>query len=205
MKYSALVLLLIVAGCASQPTVKSWLDPVSSVTITAQTEPLVMVRASPAPVANERDYAQLAAIEVNRMGNRRLYLVAVLWTTVDLSRAQPGPGNFENSFTQVEINTGDRTVALTRHAGKISELGIGEPVLPLPIPGSQHIYFPIERDDLRAISRSTRIQLTALGIPDAPRRYEEFSDGRQSLNDFLSQLPGESSGPRQDTASRPNG
>lgn len=202
MKYFAVVLSLIVAGCASQPTVKSWLDPVSSVTITAQTEPLVMVRASPAPVANERDYAQLAAIEVNRMGDRRLYLVAVLWTTADLSRGQPG--NFENSFSQVEVQTGDRTVALTRHAGEISELGIGESVLPLPIPGSRHIYFPIDRDALRAISRSTRIQLTALGIPDAPRRYEEFSDGRRSLTDFLSQLPGESSGSRQDVTARPN-
>jgi hypothetical protein len=177
-------------GCSTQPTVKSWLDPVSAVTITAQTEPMVLVRAAPAPVANERDFAQLAAIEVNRMGERRLYLVAVLWSTADLSVSQPG--SVDSSFAQVDVQVGERTLALTRHAGEISELGIGQPALPLPIPGSRHMYFPIERDDLRAISRSNRIQLTARGLPDAPRRYEEFSDGRQSLSDFLSQLPGES-------------
>lgn len=186
-KYSALLLLLALAGCASQPTVKQWLDPVSSVTITAQTEPLVLVRSSPPPTANERDYAQLAAIEVNRMGERKLYLVTILWTTADLSTSPQT--SFEAAFSQIEVNVGDRTVALTRHAGEISELGIGDPALPLPIPGSRHIYFPVERNDLRAISQSNRVQLTASGVPNAPRRYEEFADGRQSLSDFLGQLP----------------
>jgi hypothetical protein len=190
MNYSALFLIVMLAGCSSQPTVKSWLDPVSAVTITAQTEPLVLVRAAPAPGPNERDYAQLAAVEVNRMGDRRLYLVAVLWSTADLPRSLQ-----RDPFAQVEVLIDDRTVALTRHAGEISELGIGESVLPLPIPGSRHIYFPIERDQLRAISRSQSIQLTTRGVPDAPQRYEEFSDGRDSLGDFLSQLPGESSSP----------
>lgn len=190
MKYSALLLMLTLAGCASQPTVKQWLDPVSSVTITAQTEPLVLVRASPAPTANERDYAQLAAIEVNRMGDRRLYLVAILWTTADLSSNQQA--GFEDSFSRIEVQLPDRTVALTRHTGEISELGIGEPALPLPIPGSRHVYFPVERNDLRALSQSNRVQLTALGMPNAPRRYEEFADGRQSLSDFLGQLPPQS-------------
>lgn len=187
MKYPALFMLMALVGCSAQPTVKSWLDPVSAVTITAQTEPLVLVRATPRPAENERDYAQLAAIEVNRMGDRKLYLVAVLWSTAELS------GNADDPFAQIEVLVDDRTVALTRHAGKISDLGIGEPVLPLPIPGSRHVYFPIERDDLRAISRSNRIELTARGVAEAPRRYEEFSDGRQSLSDFLSQLPGEAS------------
>lgn len=197
-KFSTLLLLALsvaMSGCASQPTVKQWMDPVSSVTITAQTEPLVLVRASPAPTANERDYAQLAAIEVNRMGDRKLYLVAILWTTAELSINQQS--GFESSFSQIDVQLPDRTVALTRHEGDISELGIGEPALPLPIPGSRHIYFPAERHDLRAISQSNRVQLTARGVPNAPRRYEEFADGRQSLSDFLGQLPPQPAGSLQ--------
>lgn len=186
MKYSALLLTLMLAGCAAQPTVKSWIDPKSSVTITAQTEPLVLIRAAPAPTFNERDYAQLTAIEVNRMGERKLYLVAILWSSAELW-ADQGQA-FHDAFKQVEVNLGDRTLALTPHMGDVSELGISE-ALPLPIPGSSQIYFPIGRDDLRAISRSTRIELTASGMPEAPRRYEEWQDGRRSLNDFLGQLP----------------
>jgi hypothetical protein len=186
-KYSALLLtLMLVTGCATQPTVKSWIDPKSSVTITAQTEPLVLIRATPAPSMNERDYAQLTAIEVNRMGERKLFLVAILWSSAELWSDQSG--NFQNAFKQIEVNLGDRTVALTPHTGDVSELGISE-ALPLPIPGSSQIYFPISRDDLRAISHSSRIELSATGVPDAPRRYEEWQDGRRSLNDFLGQLP----------------
>jgi len=186
MKYSALLLTLMLAACAAQPTVKSWMDPKSSVTVTAQTEPLVLIRAAPAPGLNERDYAQLTAIEINRMGERKLYLVAILWNSGDLWPDQAGA--FQNAFKQIEVNLGDRTVALTPHTGEASELGISE-ALPLPIPGSSQIYFPISRDDLRAISRSSRIELTANGVPDAPRRYEEWQDGRRSLDDFLGQLP----------------
>jgi hypothetical protein len=187
MKYSALLLsLMILAGCAAQPTVKSWIDPKSSVTVTAQTEPLVLIRAEPAPSMNERDYAQLTAIEVNRMGDRKLYLVAILWSSSELWADQQG--KFEGAFKQIEVNLGDRTVALTPHAGNAAELGISQ-ALPLPIPGSTQVYFPISREDLRAISRSSKIQLTASGTPDAPRRYEEWQDGRRSLNDFLGQLP----------------
>lgn len=185
MKYSALLLTLLLAGCAAQPTVKSWMDPKSSVTITAQTEPLVMIRAEPAPGTNERDFAQLTALEVNRMGERKLYLVAILWGSTE-----PGAqsGQVPNAFKQIEVNLGDRTVALTPHAGDASELGISQ-ALPLPIPGSSEVYFPISRDDLRAISHSSRIELTATGIPAAPRLYQEWQDGRRSLNDFLGQLP----------------
>lgn len=186
MKYSALLLTLMLAACATQPTVKSWMDPKSSVTITAQTEPLVLIRAAPAPSLNERDYAQLTAIEINRMGERKLYLVAILWNSADLWPDQGA--TFQSAFKQIEVNLGDRKVALTPHTGEISELGISE-ALPLPIPGSSQIYFPISRDDLRAISRSPRIELTASGVPDAPRRYEEWQDGRRSLDDFLGQLP----------------
>jgi hypothetical protein len=191
MKYSALLLsLMILAGCAAQPTVKSWIDPKSSVTITAQTEPLVLIRAEPQPSMNERDYAQLTAVEVNRMGERKLFLVAILWSSDAVWSNQLG--SFESAFQQIDVNVGDRTVALTPYTGQVSELGISE-ALPLPIPGSSHIYFPISRDDLRAISRSSKLQLTARGIPDALRRYEEWQDGRRSLNDFLGQLPETSS------------
>ena len=110
MKSSALLLsLMILAGCVAQPTVTSWIDPKSSVTVTAQTEPLVLIRAEPAPNLNERDYAQLTAIEVNRMGDRKLYLVAILWTSAaDLWTDQQG--KFSASHDATTVQTGKRIV-----------------------------------------------------------------------------------------------
>lgn len=189
MKYTALLVSLILLGCTPRQTVKSWLDPVSSATITAQMEPLILAREDQARPVNERQFAQLAAVEVNRMGDRRLYLVAVLWSSVERSRAERE--NFENAFAQVDMRVDDRSVSLERHSGEIAELGLSQ--LPLPIPGSQQIYFPIARADLNALARSSRVQLIAQGRAETPQRYEEWQDGRRSLSDFLGQLPAEAS------------
>lgn len=195
MKHLAWFVLLTLVGCATQPpTVKSWLDPVSSATITAQTEPLVLARPETRLGVNGRDFAQLTAIEVNRMGDRKLYLIAVLWSNANLSLKEWR--DFENAFAQVEVRLDDRPMALTRHPEDVSALGVGQSPLPLPIPGTRQVYFPIQRADLRALAQSNRVQLIALGRSDAPQRFEERKDGRRSLSDFLSQLPGESANAR---------
>lgn len=191
MKYTSLFLMLTLLGCASAPTVKSWLDPVSSATITAQSTPLIVARDERARSTEERDFAQLAAVEVNRMGQRQLYLVAVLWSSQQHTRTERE--EFEKSFARVELRMGDRSTTLARHQGDITELGVGQSPLPLPIPGSQQLFFPIERVELNALAESKRVQLVALGEPGAPQIYEEWQDGRRSLGDFLSQLPPSSS------------
>ncbi|MET0535991.1 MAG: hypothetical protein ABW171_17380 [Steroidobacter sp.] len=192
MKYLALFALLSLAGCATtQPiTVTSWLDSVSAVTITAQSEALVMERFEKRRTINGRDYAQLTAIEVNRMGDRKLYLVAVLWSNAQLSGKQWD--NFESSFAQVEVRLDEQALTLNRHTD-IAALGIGQSPMPLPIPGARQIIYPIERAQLQAIAGAQSVELTSMGGPVAPQLYEEHKDGRHSLNDFLSQLPGGSS------------
>jgi hypothetical protein len=189
MKYLAPFVLLLLSGCVTQPSVKSWLDPVSMATITAQNEPMVLARVEKRRTSEGRDYAQLTAIEVNRMGDRKLYLVAVLWSNAQLTGKQWQ--SFENAFEQVEVRLDERTVTLARLPEDVSALGIGQSPLPLPIPGTRQIYYSIDRPELRAIVASNRIELTALGRADAPQPFEEREDGRRSLNDFLSQLPGE--------------
>lgn len=187
MKYTSALLLLTLLGCSSAPTVKSWLDPVSSATITAQTRPLILARDEQTNSSDERDFAQLTALEVNRMGERRLYLVAVPWSSAH--RTRNGHDDFKKSFANVELRMGDRSTTLAQHRGDIAELGLGQSLLPLPIPGTQQLFFPIERDDLSALASSERVQLIALGEPDSPQLYQEWQDGRRSLNDFLDQLP----------------
>jgi hypothetical protein len=190
MKYLAPLVLFMLTGCVTQPSVKSWLDPVSMATITAQSDPMVLIRQEKRRTANGRDYAQLTAIEVNRMGERKLYLVAVLWSNAQLTGKQWQ--NFENTFEQIEVRLDDSPMTLTRLPDDVAALGIGQSPLPLQIPGTRQIYYSIDRPELRAIVASTRIELTALGRADAPQPFEEREDGRRSLSDFLAQLPGES-------------
>jgi hypothetical protein len=193
MKYTSLLFMLTLLGCSAAPTVKSWLDPVSSATITAQSAPLIVARDRGTRSINERDFAQLTAVEVNRMGERRLYLVVVLWSSEHHTRTVQE--NFEKSFARVELRMADRSTTLTRHLGDIAELGIGQSPLPLSVPGSRQLFFPIERADLNALADSNRVQLVAIGQADAPLLYEEWQDGRRSLNEFLGQLPNSSNRP----------
>src|SRR5688572_10193530 len=150
MKYLAPLVLLMLGGCVTPPSVQSWLDPVSMATITAQTEPMVLTRMEKRRTANGRDYAQLTAIEVNRMGARKLYLVAVLWSNAQLTGKQWQ--NCANTFEQIEIRLGARPVALTRLPDDVAALGIGQSPLPLPIPGTRQIYYSIDRLELRAMA-----------------------------------------------------
>ena len=191
MKYLAPFVLFMLAGCVTQPSVQSWLDPVSMATITAQSDPLVLARQEKRRTANGRDYAQLTAIEVNRMGDRKLYLVAVLWSNAQLTGKQWQ--NFENAFQEIEVRLEDHSMTLTRLPEDVSKLGIGQTPLPLPIPGSRQIYYSIDRPELRAIVASNLIELTTLGRAESPVVFELRQNARRSLSDFLGQLPGESS------------
>ena len=188
MRFFAPFILLTLVGCSTQPTVASWLDPVTAVTITAQAQPLVLARPETRRSINGRDYVRLTALEVNRMGERRLYLIAVLWSNANLSTRQWEA--FEQSFAQIEMRIDERPIVLTRHTGDVSELSIGESPLPLPFPGARQILFPIDGAELRAMAASNGIQLTTLGLPGSELRYEERKDGRRSLGEFLEQLPG---------------
>jgi hypothetical protein len=190
MKYLAPFVMMMLTGCVAQPSVKSWLDPVSMATITAQNEPMVLTRLEKRRTANGRDYAQLTAIEVNRMGDRKLYLVAVLWSNAQLTTKQWE--NFEASFREIEVRLDEQELTLTRLPEDVSALGIGQTPLPLPIPGTRQIYYTIDRTELRTMVASNQIKLTARGVSSTPQPFEEREDGRSSLSDFLSQLPGES-------------
>lgn len=193
MKYLAPFVLFMLAGCVSQPSVKSWLDPVSMATITAQAEPMVLARLENRRTANGRDYAQLTAIEVNRMGERKLYLVAVLWSNAQLTGKQWQ--KFEDAFTQVDVRMDEQMLTLNRLPEDVSQLGIGQSPLPLDIPGTRQVYYPIDRPELRAMAQANLIELTARGLQDVLIPFEEREDGRRSLSDFLGQLPGESRTP----------
>lgn len=187
MKCSVLLLLVMLAGCMAQPTVTSWLDPVSVATITAQSEPLVlMAQTSSARRILARRIVHLTAIEVNRMGTRQLYLAVIPRIAGEFSSQQQA--SLENSFEEVEIRVDDRPVLLTRYTGSVAELGIGRPAL-LPIYGSTPIYFAVERSVLRALAESNRVELAALGLPGKPQLYQGRTDGQRSLGDFVSQLP----------------
>lgn len=68
----ALSLGLALSACASnaQLTARAWLDERTGVTVTAQEPPAIFAREEQMRAMNVRDYAEVGAIEINRMGTR---------------------------------------------------------------------------------------------------------------------------------------
>jgi hypothetical protein len=76
--------MLVLASCASGGSaVRTYLDTKTAVTVRASAEPWVFAREAPELAANSRDYLDLRLLEVDRMGERRLYVTATAWSTVD--------------------------------------------------------------------------------------------------------------------------
>jgi hypothetical protein len=102
--------LLVLASCASAgPAVRSYLDTKTAVTVRASTEPWVFAREAPELAANSRDYLDLRLLEVDSMGERRLYLTATAWSTVDRRGA---PTAAATVFAQLRLLASSETLDL---------------------------------------------------------------------------------------------
>jgi len=186
---SLLALLLSLHGCSSmQPAApRVWLDERTAVMVTAQSRPAVLAREEQMRAINVRDYAQIGAVETNRMGAHHLYLVLLFWSTIDRSPAEHEW--IAANFSRITLHADDRPIELTRAAVTREELGFGLRPFAHPTPGTGEAYFAVTRSDLQSIALSRTLTLTARGNADTPERYSEWQDGRRGLAAFLAQLP----------------
>lgn len=183
------LLILLLNGCSStQPVApRTWLDERTAVTVTAQSDPAVLAREEHMRAINVRDYAQLGAVETNRMGARQLYLVLVSWSTIDRSAVEQERS--EADFSRITLYADDRPIELTRAAPAREELGFARRPFEHPAPGAREIYFAAGRGDLQSIALSRTLQLIAHRDGGTPDKYLEWRDGRPGLRAFLAQLP----------------
>ena len=187
MKWSILLVGMLLAGCTASHQPRVWLDERTAATITAQNEPIVFAHDEQMRAANVRDYAQLGAIEVNRMGERARYLVIVYWSTID--RPTPELERHRDSFTRIRIQADDRPIVLQRLEQSNAQLGVLRRPFRWPVPSAREAYFEVEPEELRAIALSRRLTLSAEGIAEVERRYEVWDDARAALTRFLASLP----------------
>jgi hypothetical protein len=162
------------AGCATAPNVEpqQYLDEHTAATITRVAEPWIFNRAgSPAQL----DFVHLYAIDVNRMGEHRQYLVVVKhWPAPDLSlKAAP----------TLQLITQGSSLALTAVISSGRELGVGQPLDPAAPKGAKSWFYPIDKGNLERVSRETALGV-ALVSDDVRASYEVWRDGREALSEF---------------------
>lgn len=181
----AVVCSLLLFGCQAATLPREHLDPVTVATLTVQTGPIVLASDDSLRASNVRDYVQLTAIQVNRMGTRDLYLAALLWSTIDRSAAERA--SLGRALLDAQLVADDRPLELRARAADVRPPGIGTRPLRPPVPNAQEFYFPIGKDELRAIAQSATLTLVPHRSENdaAPTVYREWQDGRAGLRQFL--------------------
>lgn len=182
MRMALIVALAVLSACTAAPkrATHEILDPQTGNTLLVVDKPLVFARERTDVAANARDYATLAAVEVDHSGKYDEYLLLYRWSTVDRRMsAPPDPGAGE-----LRIVAEGRAIDLM----PLQQMPVGlsrQRELHVPRHGDvvAHAYL-VDVATLRFIAASRDLSVRMPQEPlDTP--FGLWEDGRSSLYRFL--------------------
>lgn len=173
----AAAVLSLLPGCASERAAgpREYLDEKTAATITVVADPWIFAN-DRAAAGDERDFLNLYAIDVNRMGDHRQYLAVLQWWPLAATAAPT-----------LELRAEDRTIALQPITVDARELGLAQPVETAHPPTSKWWYFPVDKQALATVARSQNLQAT-LVVRDERIAYVMWRDGRSELVELTDAL-----------------
>lgn len=168
---------ILASGCAFQATVtpREYLDEQTAATITVVAEPWVFNREYDGA---QRDFINLYAIDVNRMGDHRTYLVvANYWPDRALQDMRP----------VLEISTGDLSLSLRAFDGEPRQIGVGGALDPKIPRSAQYWFYPIDTESLVAMATGEGL-IVALVKGEERVPYVVWRDGSAELKAFVKEM-----------------
>jgi len=184
--WSAVTVLLVAGGCTTQGArVDERLDPQTAATVRATVEPFVYAHEMPQFAANTRDYLSVAAVDVDRSGDHKYYLVAVFWSTLDRRRAGLTP---PTPAERIEMRLGGtvRTLDSAGHDGR--PLGVSAPVGQPATGYLNENWFPVALADLRSFA-SAPPAVIALAGDSAPIAFSAWARADAAFAALVENLP----------------
>jgi len=173
------VVTLLVAGCGGSGSLLSdQLDPVTGVTVTRSTAPLVLYRNHSAAAAHARDYVYIGPIQVNRMGNHSYFLWLGIWSTMQDQNISEQRDGFES----IVLFADGEPLQLELQGWTRSSIGVSEHVYPSPTATAANAYYAVTLDQIRLITQARDISLRTSGFRD--KSYEPWSDPTRALGSF---------------------
>jgi len=163
---SLLLTLVLLAGCASTETqVLERLDPLTGVTITRASTPLVMYRDMSAQSAFGREYVYVGPIQVNNMGERQHYLWLGIWGTSDVTNRSETMNDFES----IVVYADGEPLSLEVRGWNPGSIGASDSVYVKPVAAALDGYYRVTIDQMRLMAESTDLEIRA-GVVQ-PKRY----------------------------------
>lgn len=155
-KVVSIAIVTILSACTvGQPIVVEKLDELTAVTITYGRTPIFMSPDTPFDREAERDYVQIGAIEVNRMGTRQYYL----WLGIsDMSQAASA-GRQPEGFDSIFLIVQDEEVRLDILGWTPEVIGASEPVYEKLFATSADAYYQVTLDQIQLLTDSGGLKL----------------------------------------------
>lgn len=175
----ALLALLAIAACGSSPTLTTeQLDPLTGVTVTRSTSPLVLYKENSARAAYARDFVYVGPLSVNRMGNYDHYLWLGIWSSLSTQQLPDQRDGFES----IVIFADGEPLRLELEGWTLASIGVSQPVYNKPTATAADAYYPVTMDQIRVIAEARDIRLST-GGPRA-QTYEPW-DSQARANSGL--------------------
>jgi hypothetical protein len=169
-------------ACSTSPVVEERLDPLTGVTVTRTTSPLVLYRDHSASAAHARDFVNMGPILVNRMGEHAYFVWLGIWSTMQDRNASLQRDGFES----IVVYADGEPLQLELQGWTIESIGVSEPVYVKPVASAADAYYRVTRDQVRLISQASEIRLqTSAGRKVTYEPWNTQSASQQGLRSFL--------------------
>ena len=173
-------------GCgATPPAVNDTLDPLTGVTITSSSTPLVMYRDEPSRAAYARNFLHVGPLQINRSGDYQYFLWVVMWSTTPTTDVTAS----QNGFDSIILFVDGEPLPLDASGWTPAAIGTSEHVYVKPVASTLDAYYRVTTDQIRLIAESSDIRLRTTG--SSPRNFElwdEQTSAREALRAFLREV-----------------
>ena len=155
-----LAVVCFLSGCATgNPAVVDTLDEETAVTITYVRAPLVLSPDTRVDAENGKDYAQLGAIEVNRMGTLQYYL----WLGITDIEQPASTYKHPDGYDPIVLIVDDEQIRLDVLGWTPKAIGASEHVYQSLFSTSADAYYQVTLDQIQSLAYSQSLKLLTTG------------------------------------------
>lgn len=178
-----IAILVLLSACATeQSAVIENLDELTAVTITHARTPIILSPETPLENETVRDYAQIGAIEINRMGSLRYFLWLGISEVDQLDSVDVRPEGYES----ITLLLDSQEIPLDLVGWTHNAMGTSEPVYRKLFRTSVDAYYEVDLLQIQLMNDAEVIQFQTSGAP--PKRFVAWyrqSQARDDLAEFV--------------------
>jgi hypothetical protein len=185
MRVTTLALVILAcAGCVSAPEqpLREYLDEQTTATITVVAEPWIFSHERSNERLDQRDYLNVYAIDVNRMGDHRQYLAVLQSSPLRDKEGRDTPP------PTLQLRASGEELTFRPAADDSRQLGVAQPVAQSYTYESRWWYYPVDRRTLDRLASSRDVQ-ASLVAGEVRAVYVLWRDGSAEAAALSSAIP----------------